>query len=66
MKKKILAVLFLVISFSSYGQDKNVIWSIGKADNSAADLSLGPDRFRDFLSRDFGFEDKYFLINHSK
>jgi predicted alpha-1,2-mannosidase len=42
------------------------IWSIGKNDNSASDLALGPADYKDFLSKDFGFEDRYFLIGLSE
>ncbi|GHU98283.1 hypothetical protein FACS1894159_00520 [Bacteroidia bacterium] len=39
-----------------------VAWSIGKKDNSSDDLALGPNRYREFLANDFGFEDKNFVI----
>lgn len=29
------------------------------------EFALAPDRFRDFLANDFGYEDKYFLVGHS-
>ncbi|MBT1685877.1 GH92 family glycosyl hydrolase [Dawidia soli] len=41
------------------------IWSIGKNDNAAADLALGPADYKKFLSRDFGFEDRFFLVGRS-
>lgn len=50
----------------SCSRDKHIIWSIGRADHSSADLALGPDGFRSFLANDFGFEDKYFLIGQSE
>ncbi len=43
----------------------SVIWSIGEADHSPAEFALAPDGFRDFLARDFGYEDKFFLVGHS-
>lgn len=42
------------------------IWKIGNEDNSGGDLALGPSDYKEFLSRDFGFEDRYFLIGHSE
>lgn len=42
------------------------IWSIGTDDNSGAELALGPADYKKFLSRDFGFEDRYYLIGHSE
>ena len=55
-------LLFIV----SCNQDKQIIWNIGIADHSSADLALGPDGFRQFLSKDFGFEDKYYIVGHSE
>lgn len=66
MKKNILLVLLLLIETGSFSQDKPVIWSIGKSDNSSSDLALGPGGYKQFLARDFGFEDKYFLVGFSK
>jgi predicted alpha-1,2-mannosidase len=43
----------------------NNIWSIGKNDNSGADLALGPADYKKFLSKDFGFEDRFFLVGRS-
>ena len=41
------------------------IWSIGTDDDSGAELALGPADYKKFLSRDFGYEDRYYLIGHS-
>lgn len=41
---------------------RRVVWSIGAKDRSASDLALGPDGFRQFLARDFGFEDRNFIV----
>lgn len=43
-----------------------VIWQLGVADNSSSEFALGPSAYKDFLSRDFGFEDRYFLIGRSQ
>src|SRR5690606_20691785 len=42
------------------------VWQIGLNDNIASDFAMGPAGYKDFLKRDFGYEDKYFLIGHSK
>lgn len=42
------------------------LWHIGTEDNSGADLALGPSDYKKFLSRDFGYEDRYYLVGHSK
>ena len=44
----------------------NIIWQIGKADNSASEFALGPSEYKKFLAEDFGYEDRYFLIGYSK
>ncbi len=41
------------------------IWSIGKSDGLATEFALAPDGYRDFLAKDFGYEDKYFLVGAS-
>lgn len=60
---KIIIALFLS-AFSMSGSAQ-VIWNIGRNDNSSADLALGPADYKKFLGRDFGFEDRYFLIGRS-
>ena len=42
------------------------VWSIGKNNNSASDLAMGPEGYKDFISRDFGFEDRHFLVGRSR
>ncbi|HEU5148798.1 MAG TPA: polysaccharide lyase family protein, partial [Chryseosolibacter sp.] len=42
------------------------VWSIGKNDNSGTELALGPADYKKFLERDFGYEDRYYLIGHSQ
>lgn len=61
---KILAFVLLSLSCVYHVQATD-IWSIGKNDNSAADLALGPADYKKFLSRDFGFEDRFFLVGRS-
>lgn len=46
-------------------QPPGTVWSVGTANRSAAEFALAPDCFRDFLARDFGYEDKFYLIGHS-
>lgn len=54
--------------FSCNGEPgkRAVVWEIGKRDSSAAEFALAPSGFRDFVKNDFGFEDRFFLINYSK
>ncbi|HEY5499969.1 MAG TPA: polysaccharide lyase family protein, partial [Bacteroidales bacterium] len=68
--KKITLVFFLsifsLLTYSASQKEGNVVWNIGKADHSALEFALAPNGFKNFISRDFGYEDKYFLVGHSK
>ena len=64
MNKLALSILFSLISIHSIGQN-NLIWKIGNPDNKASEFALGPSDYEKFLAKDFGYEDRYFLINHS-
>ena len=52
----------LPCTFCQAADGGHILWSIGKADHSTADLALGPDKYNSYLEADFGFEDRYFLI----
>lgn len=56
-----IAILLLLCS----NLQAKVIWEIGINNNSSADLALGPSDYKKFLSKDFGFEDRYYLIGKS-
>jgi len=43
----------------------STVWSIGESDGSAAELALGPAAYNTFLSRDFGYEDGFYLVGRS-
>ncbi|OUJ74116.1 GH92 family glycosyl hydrolase [Hymenobacter crusticola] len=45
---------------------QNVIWQVGRADQSGAEFALAPNGFRKFVGQDFGYEDKCFFIGTSK
>jgi len=68
MKKLFLStgILFVLIMNSFSQQKANVIWSIGQADHSAAEFALAPGGFKNFVAKDFGYEDKFFLVGYSK
>jgi predicted alpha-1,2-mannosidase len=63
MKRLVVVLLYLCSAIAPVIADD--IWSIGKNDNSSTDLALGPRDYKKFLSKDFGFEDRYFLIGTS-
>lgn len=68
MKKYLLYVMLAIMPALTLcaANKPSEIWSIGIKDNSANEFALAPDGFRDFLSRDFGYEDKYYLIGKSE
>lgn len=59
-------LLFILFSVSLPCSAQSLsIWEIGKADRSSSDLAMGPASYADFLHKDFGWEDRYFLIGVS-
>lgn len=66
MRKKLLSLFAACLALHSAADGSSrEVWSIGTADRSAREFALAPDRFRDFLSADFGYEDKFYLVGHS-
>lgn len=65
MKQILLVFLLSIVSFSFYGQEK-VIWEIGKSDNSSSEFALSSNEYSKFLEKDFGWEDRFFIIGYSK
>jgi len=45
--------------------DGETIWTIGEPDQSAAEFALAPNLYKDFLNKDFGWEDRFYLIGRS-
>lgn len=60
----VLTAAALSIACVSTKEDRP-LWNIGEADGTPAGFALAPERFRDFIENDFGYEDKYFLVGHS-
>lgn len=44
---------------------EKAVWEIGLLDQSPSEFALAPDGYKNFLARDFGYEDKYFIIGYS-
>ena len=53
------------LMFSCHQKNK-VLWQIGENDSSAAEFALAPDEYARFLEKDFGWEDKFYLIGFSR
>lgn len=65
MKQLTYLIAFIAISLSSCFAENKTIWRIGVNDNSAAEFALSPNDYGRFIEKDFGWEDKYFLIGTS-
>jgi len=65
---KHLIHLLSVLAFSTFcscSAEEEVIWQIGVADNSSSEFSLAPSDYERFLEKDFGWEDRYYLVGRS-
>lgn len=63
--KLLLFIIGLIVCLNINAQEKSLIWEIGSSDNSGSEFALSPDSFGLFVHHDFGWEDKFYLINHS-
>lgn len=64
MNKKLLFLFlfFIQIGLTAFAKE---VWTIGKGDNAASELALGPSGYKKFLAHDFGYEDRFFLVGTS-
>lgn len=66
MKTKFqLLILLSYILLQSCTVENKTIWQIGEADNSSAEFALAPGDYEKFIDKDFGWEDRFFLIGTS-
>ena len=67
--KYILKLAFIcfaaLLMNSCNSSEPKTIWQIGIQDGSASELALAPDKYKDFLANDFGWEDRFFLVGKS-
>src|SRR3978361_801019 len=68
MKKGILLVCMInnLELIATVQFNLKTILAVGKADNLPNEFSLAPNKFKDFIEHDFGYEDKFFVIGYSK
>lgn len=59
----VLCLMILIVRTSVYAAE--TIWKIGEADRSAEEFALAPDGFKRFLTEDFGYEDRFFMLGKS-
>ncbi|MGM9475956.1 GH92 family glycosyl hydrolase [Pedobacter sp. GSP4] len=67
LKTPVLLVAFIsLLLFPAISRSQqSAIWEIGKKDNSAFDMALAPGDYKRFLEKDFGWEDRYFIVGGS-
>ena len=58
-------VLSCALAVRTAAASDATIWTVGEPDGRPDGFALAPDGFRDFLARDFGYEDKFYLVGHS-
>ena len=67
-RKKFIATaicIVFVLACVSCNTPSKTVWNIGTKDNATSDLALGPSDYKRFLEKDFGYEDRYYLIGKS-
>jgi len=57
-------LLTFALSLSVNGQS-NLVWEIGKSNNSGAEFALASNEYSKFLEKDFGWEDRFFVVGYS-
>ncbi|WP_225974586.1 GH92 family glycosyl hydrolase [Arachidicoccus ginsenosidivorans] len=67
MKKWTLmfGVWLLGLTIAWAQQSPKKIWQVGTMDHSANEFALAPNGFKNFVASDFGYEDKFFVVNRS-
>ncbi|MDO5978246.1 GH92 family glycosyl hydrolase [Flavivirga spongiicola] len=65
MRKKLIFLLILGV-ISNYSFAQKILWQIGESDNSGNEFALAPSSYDKFLEKDFGWEDRSFVIGYSK
>lgn len=65
MKHRLLSITVLMYLSILAMRGDNIIWELGENDNSANEFALGPNQYKKYLEKDFGYEDRYFLIGNS-
>ncbi len=63
MKKELM--MAAVAAVVAGGASADVVWQIGTKDGTGNEFALAPGGYADFLNKDFGWEDKWFLVGTS-
>lgn len=65
MKKQLLLITAFLFLYCTSSMGQNTVWNLGENDNNAKEFALGPDQYKKFLEKDFGYEDRFFLVGKS-
>jgi predicted alpha-1,2-mannosidase len=65
MNKIHYLLLINLLILQACAVEDQVIWQIGEDNNSGAEFALSPDAYSRYIEKDFGWEDKYFLVGKS-
>lgn len=65
MKKQLLLITAFLFLYCIGSVGQNIVWNLGENDNNANEFALGPDQYKKFLEKDFGYEDRFFLVGKS-
>jgi len=66
MKNTWISLVIVGLLISSCTSNTKVIWQIGENNNSGSEFALAPNEYSRFIEKDFGWEDKFFLIGTSE
>lgn len=59
-------IIVAATAFQSCQPGEKIIWQIGSDDNNPGEFALAPKEYKRFLEKDFGWEDRFFLIGTSE
>ncbi|MBK1439985.1 GH92 family glycosyl hydrolase [Parapedobacter sp. ISTM3] len=69
MKRSIIISSIALAMLIAVGQtafaQSHIIWQIGQQDGSPEGMALAPHDYAQFIEKDFGYEDRFFLVGHS-
>ncbi|NND08879.1 MAG: hypothetical protein HKN87_21105 [Saprospiraceae bacterium] len=58
-------ILLSCIALQSCSTQHRIIWQIGESDDSSSEFALAPNNYNQFIEKDFGWEDRFFLVGSS-
>ncbi|MBP5320494.1 MAG: glycoside hydrolase family 92 protein, partial [Kiritimatiellae bacterium] len=61
----VLPIIVMTMATLTVSADTHVVWQVGKKDGTGNEFALAPTGYADYLEKDFGWEDKFYLVGHS-